>query len=62
MEVAEELREIKDRRTIEPLIVALQSREESVQESAAYALKGITGQDFGVEFLAWKNWWKKIKI
>jgi len=52
------LGKIKDRSAIEPLIYILKREELQLRHHAFSALKNITGQDFGVDFNKWLEWWK----
>ena len=42
---------------IEPLITALKDEDSTVRTNAEFALKKITGQDFGQDSMKWKKWW-----
>ena len=48
---------IKDARSIEPLILALNDRDSDIQEKALKGLKEITGKAFGQDSERWKGWW-----
>jgi len=55
------LGEIRDKKTVPPLIEALKDRSEYVRWHAADALKKITKQDFGEDYDEWKAWYEKNK-
>jgi HEAT repeat protein len=46
---------------IEPLIAAVGSRNFYVRWHAAFALRKITGKEFGQDPRKWRNWWKANK-
>ena len=49
------------RPSIEPLIKALRSKDDRVLDNGSWALKEITGEDFGRDFSKWQDWWVKQK-
>jgi HEAT repeat protein len=49
--------EMGDRRSIGPLIAAMEDQPISVRRPIAAALKKITSQDFGMDYQAWSKWW-----
>lgn len=55
------LGEIMDYRAIEPLIATLYDENHEVKKKAIWALKKITGEDFGEDLGKWQKWWKKNK-
>ena len=55
------LGEIKDRRAVKPLIDALGDEIRDVRRNAAWALKKITGKDFGEDPAQWQKWWEGKK-
>lgn len=55
------LGEMKETKAIEPLITALKDEEWNVRNTAAKALKKITGQDFGTDQAKWQQWLEKNK-
>ncbi len=55
---------IKEVQAIEPLISLLKNKyakEWFVDNQAAWALTEITGEDFGLDYQQWKDWWRKNK-
>lgn len=51
-----------DAKTAVPsLIYALKDKDKEVRDNAAYALKIITGKDFGKAQEKWREWWKNNK-
>ena len=55
------LGELKDRRAVKPLIDAMGHEVRDVRRNAAWALKKITGKDFGEDPAKWQKWWEKNK-
>jgi len=55
------LGKLKDPRAVEPLIEALKDKEPEVPPNADYALREITGQDFGIDPEKWQKWWGENK-
>jgi HEAT repeat protein len=53
------LGDLKDTRGVEPLIEALSDESHGVRKNAAFALKRITGQNFGIDPSKWQEWWEK---
>jgi HEAT repeat protein len=41
------------------LIEALEDQSPAVRQGVVEALKAITGQDFGLDVNAWRQWWEK---
>jgi HEAT repeat protein len=39
------------------LIQALEDQSPAVRQAATEALRTITGQDFGLDVNAWRQWW-----
>jgi len=58
---AKALGKLKDPRAVEPLIEALKDKEPEVPPNADYALREITGQDFGIDPENWQKWWGENK-
>jgi HEAT repeat protein len=54
---ASSLGEFKDLKIVPPLIEALQDKE--LGNNAVFALKRITGKDFGEDASKWQKWWKE---
>jgi HEAT repeat protein len=50
---------INDPRVIDPLIGALKDESHGVRKNAALSLKKRTGQNFGQDYEAWRQWWQK---
>ncbi|MHB9132160.1 MAG: HEAT repeat domain-containing protein [Armatimonadota bacterium] len=61
LKAVESLAKLKDQRTIEPLLKVLTEKGTRVRSVAAFALKMITGQDFGEDHTRWQAWWKEQK-
>ena len=57
--VMKALGKLKDPRAIEPLITALRGARDDNRSAAFEALRSITGQDFGPDFLKWEEWWER---
>jgi HEAT repeats len=55
------LAEIGDHRAIEPLIEALKEKVRPLRTLAERALRRLSGQDFGRDQKAWRDWWLKQK-
>jgi HEAT repeat protein len=55
------LGEYKDRRAVKPLIDAMGHEVRDVRRNAAWALKKITGKDFGEDPAKWQEWWEGKK-
>jgi HEAT repeat protein len=55
------LGELKDRRAVKPLIDAMGHEVRDVRRNAAWALKKITGKDFGEDPAKWQEWWQAQK-
>ena len=53
------LGDLKDKRGVDPLIEALSDESGGVRKNAAFALKRITGQNFGIDPAKWQEWWEK---
>jgi len=51
------LGKIRDPRVIEPLINLLKDKNPKVKEYAANSLRELTGQNFGINYYLWQNWW-----
>jgi vesicle coat complex subunit len=60
-EAAIALGKLRDPRAVEPLIEALKDKDPEVPPNADYALREITGQDFGVNPEKWQKWWEENK-
>jgi len=58
-EAAVALGEIKDIRSVPPLIATLADKDQSVRKAAGKALESITGQKFGDDRDQWRAWWTK---
>jgi hypothetical protein len=53
------LGEIKDPRAIDPLLEALgNDKSEGIRKEAADALRAITGENHGMDYQGWRNWWR----
>jgi hypothetical protein len=54
---------IRDRRAVEPLIAVLREtpQDPSVVNAVKFALREITGNDFGASYVNWKSWWDEQK-
>jgi len=50
---------VADDRAISALITMLSDRNESVAAAAGRALEKLTGQSFGMNQRAWREWWQK---
>lgn len=55
------LGKIGDYRAVDPLVSLVEHQNWRVRNSAQWALKMITGQDFGNNLAIWKKWWKQKK-
>ncbi|MEM7165270.1 MAG: HEAT repeat domain-containing protein [Planctomycetota bacterium] len=55
------LREIGGDDVMDPLIAALETTEGRVRDDVAEALVRLTGEDFGVEPIAWRSWWTGVR-
>lgn len=60
--VASILGKTRDTRAIEPLINLLKDKDSRVQESAAKGLAELTGQNLGIDYHSWENWWSQQQI
>jgi HEAT repeat protein len=60
-EAARALGILKSSLAIGPLIEALANDDFSLKDNAAWALKKITGQDFGKDRSKWQTWWGQNK-
>jgi len=60
-EAAITLGELKYPRAIEPLIAALNDKDEGLRNEARKALKKITREDLGNDPIQWQGWWEKNK-
>jgi len=59
---AKALVKIGDSRAVKPLIAVLKDKNEIfARQTAAEALKKITGQDFGEDYEKWSTWWQEQK-
>ncbi len=54
--VGQALAETNDPRAIKPLVALLKNSEQGTHEAVEYALRKITGQNFGKEYKKWKSW------
>jgi hypothetical protein len=54
---------IRDRRAVEPLILAMREnqRDPAIVNAVKFGLREITGQDFGGSYTTWKSWWEEQK-
>lgn len=57
--VIQMLKTLKDERAVGPLVEILKSPDERERRRARYALKSITGKDYGENYKKWKKWWNK---
>lgn len=55
------LAEIGDREGIGPIIERMETEIGRVQEDMATALRKLTGFNFGMNYLLWKDWWDRHK-
>lgn len=55
------LRDIGGDEVMDPLITALQNTEDRVRDDIAEALVRLTAEDFGIDPIAWRSWWKGAK-
>lgn len=51
------LSNIKDSRSIEPIINMLNDKDEKIRKEAVTTLQKISGQKFGEDKAKWKKWW-----
>jgi HEAT repeat protein len=58
VQLAAAVRELKASKAIEPLIGWLRSEDPDIAGAAEMALRGITGQKFGVDYAKWAQWWE----
>ncbi len=52
---------IKDARSVDTLISALEDEDEDIRENASHSLMLITNKHFGQDFQKWQEWWAKNK-
>lgn len=57
--IAGALSRLRDAKSVGPLVSALAREEGRVKEEVAAALAAITGQKFGADARAWRDWFKK---
>lgn len=55
------LGKLKYKPAIEPLIECLDTSDEWQKKDARWALRSITGRDYGVKYKKWKKWWNKTR-
>jgi len=52
---------IRDSRAVEPLIFSLKDKDDYIRKEASAALRKITGEEFGKNYLRWSVWWNQIQ-
>jgi HEAT repeat protein len=55
------LGKLKYKPAIKPLIECLDTSDKLQKKNAWWALKWITGRDYGVKYKKWKKWWNKTR-
>ena len=55
------LRAFRLKRSIEPLIDAMEREDGRLQDDAHIALQDITGFDYSAKVETWRRWWKRVK-
>ncbi|HVR86845.1 MAG TPA: HEAT repeat domain-containing protein [Planctomycetota bacterium] len=57
VQLAAAVRALKAMKAVEPLIGWLKSEDPDVSAAAEMALRAMTGQQFGVDYAKWSQWW-----
>lgn len=55
------LGKLNDFRAVEPLIEILGDKDSHLRNDAGFALRNITGEDFGEDQIQWQYWWEQRK-